>query len=219
MKEFQQVKYKSFNDFFSREVIKEYRPFPDRIQDLIAPCDGKLMVYQINADSVFQIKNSMYDINSLVQDKSLADQYIDGTCLIFRLTPDDYHRYCYIDDGEILSVKNIKGILHTVRPISLKHYNIYKMNSREYSVIQTENFGQIIQIEVGALFVGRIKNKTESGFVKRWTEKGMFEFGGSTIIMLLQKDKIVIEDIIFSNTNQNKETIVKMGNKIGEKKI
>jgi len=81
--------------------------------------------------------------------------------------------------------------------------------------MQTENFGKVLQIEVGALFVGRIKNQSASGLFERRKEKGMFEFGGSTIIMLFQKDKIVIDEIICNNTQQNKETIVKMGYKIG----
>jgi len=91
------------------------------------------------------------------------------------------------------------------------------MNSREYSIMQTENFGKVLQIEVGALFVGRIKNHiTTSGLFERRKEKGMFEFGGSTIIMLFQKDKIIIDEVICNNTLQNKETIVRMGNKIGK---
>ena len=219
MSEYEDVKYTSFNDFFSRDVKKECRFFPENEHDLFSPCDSKLTVYQIDENSVYKIKNSIYDIESLLQNKQLADEYINGVCLIFRLTADDYHRYCYIDNGELLSVKKINGVLHTVRPISLKHYNIYKINSREYSIIKTENFGQVIQIEVGALFVGRIKNNAISGSVKRRNEKGSFEFGGSTIIMLFQKDKVVIDEVINNNTRDNKETIVKMGYKIGKKNV
>ncbi|MCL2765713.1 MAG: phosphatidylserine decarboxylase [Treponema sp.] len=215
MNEYENARFSSFNEFFSREVKKEYRPFSDNTNDLISPCDGKLTVYQINAGSVFHIKNSIYDLNVLLQDKPLAEDYNNGVCLIFRLTPSDYHRYCYIDNGEIASSKKINGVLHTVRPVSLKHYNIYKLNSREYSIMQTENFGKVIQIEVGALFVGRIKNHISSGLFERRKEKGMFEFGGSTIIMLFQKDKAVIDGAIWNNTRLNKETIVKMGCKIG----
>ncbi|MCL2721163.1 MAG: phosphatidylserine decarboxylase [Treponema sp.] len=216
MDEYENVKYLSFNDFFSREVRKECRFSSENINDLISPCDGKLTVYKINSDSVFQIKNSLYNIDSLLQDKTLAGEYINGVCLIFRLTPDDYHRYCYIDNGEILAIKKINGVLHTVRPIALQHYNIYKMNSRECTIMKTDNFGKVIQIEVGALFVGRIKNKAASGFFNRKGEKGLFEFGGSTVILLFQNNKIIIDDIIYSNTMNDKETIVKMGCKIGE---
>ena len=217
MKEYKDVKYISFNDFFAREIKKELRPFPDNPYELAAPCDGKLMAYPITADSVFYIKNSMYDVGELLQDKILASEFINGVCLIFRLTPEDYHRYSYIDDGEITYHKKIKGVLHTVQPISQQRFNIYVQNSREYTVMQTINFGKVIQMEVGALFVGRITNHLTGGAFKRGDEKGMFEFGGSSIVMLFQKNSITIDDAIFKNTQQNIETRVQLGYKIGEK--
>jgi len=217
MDEYENKKYSSFNKFFSREVKKEYRPINDNLNDLISPCDGKLTVYQITADSIFCIKNSKCDLESLLLDKSLAGEYAGGVCLIFRLTPDDYHRYCFIDNGKIVSFKKIKGVLHTVRPISLQRYYVYKLNSREYAVLQTENFGKVIQMEIGALFVGCIKNHETSGNFKRAGEKGMFEFGGSTIVMLFPKDSVTIDNAILQNTQNNYETIVRMGCKIGEK--
>lgn len=217
MKEYKDVKYISFNDFFTREIKKELRPFPDNPHDLAAPCDGKLMAYPITADSVFYIKNSMYDVAELLQDKMLSSEFINGVCLIFSLTPDDYHRYCYIDEVEIVFHKKIKGVLHTVRPISQQRYNIYVQNSREFTVMQTKNFGKVIQMEVGALFVGRITNHMTGFVFKRGDEKGKFEFGGSTVVMLFQKNSITIDDVIYKNTQQNKETIVKMEYKIGKK--
>jgi phosphatidylserine decarboxylase len=166
LNEYENEKYKSFNDFFSRKIKENLRPFPDNENDLASPCDGKLSVYPITDDGIFNIKNSVYDITGLLRDKSLADEYVNGFCLIFRLTPDDYHRYTFIDDGELLSIKKIKGILHTVRPISHRHYKIYAQNYREYIVMQTANFGKVIQMEVGALFVGRIKNHVINGKFK-----------------------------------------------------
>jgi len=215
MSDYEDVKYRSFNDFFSRKVKSGARPFPNRTNDLAAPCDAKLTAYPITGDGIFHIKNSVYNLNDLLGDKSLADEYLNGICLIFRLTPDDYHRYCYIDNGEILSYKKIKGVLHTVRPISHRHYRIYAQNAREYAVIQTENFGKAVQMEVGALFVGRIKNHTKNGQFKRGAEKGLFEFGGSTIVMLFQKECVAIDEAIYENTLRDKETIVKQGYKIG----
>jgi len=215
--EYENEKYKSFNDFFSRKIKNNLRPFPDDKRNLASPCDAKLTVYQVTSDSAFQIKNSVYSLTGLLLDESLAKEFIDGICLIFRLTPDDYHRYAFIDDGEIIASKRIKGVLHTVRPIAYRHYRIYAQNSREYTVMQTANFGKVIQMEVGALFVGRILNNQVSGKIKRAAEKGMFKFGGSTIIMLFQRDKVTIDEIICKNTQQDKETIVKMGNKIGSK--
>jgi len=217
MKEYKDVKYKSFNDFFVREVKKEFRPFSTDFNEVVAPCDGKLTAYPITEDNAFHIKKSTYDIYSILKDKKLAKEFIGGVCCIFRLTPDDYHRYCFIDDGVITYSKKIKGVLHTVRPISNDRYNVYTQNSREYAVLETKNYGKVVQMEVGALFVGRISNSATSGEFKRGDEKGMFEFGGSTVVVFFQKDKVKIDDVIYKNTQQNKETIVKMGYKIGTK--
>ena len=208
-------KYKSFNDFFTRDIKRESRPISEDITDVISPCDAKLSAYPISSDSLFKIKDTTYSLKCLLNDDELSDDFIDGICLIFRLMPDDYHRYCFIDDGDILSHKKINGVLHTVRPIALENYNIYKQNAREYSVLQTKNFGKVIQIEVGALFVGRIINHKTTGSFERGEEKGMFEFGGSTIVMLFQKNTIEIDNTIYENTRNNKETIVKQGYKIG----
>ena len=217
MGEYKDTRFLSFNNFFTREIKNGLRLYPDSLCDLAAPCDGRLSAFHITGDSMFHIKNSVYDIAGLLQDELLAEEFVNGICLIFRLTPVDYHRYAFIDDGEILRHKQIKGVLHTVRPISLKRYNVYAQNSREYMLMQTKNFGKMVQMEVGALFIGRIANYALEGSVRRGQEKGMFEFGGSTVILLFQQDAITIDKSIYDNTKNNYETIVKMGSRIGTK--
>ena len=155
----------------------------------------------------------------LVKNKKLASKYKNGYCLIFRLCVDDYHRYCYIDNGNKTSNKFINGVLYTVRPVVLGNYNIYKENSREYTILKTENFGDVVHIEVGATIVGRIKNHHEEYTFKKGEEKGMFEFGGSTIVLLIEKNRVTIDKEILDNTKQGYETVVKYGEKIGNKGI
>ena len=74
------------------------------------------------------------------------------------------------------------------------------------------------QVEVGAMLVGRIVNYHGERAVKRGEEKGMFEFGGSTIVMLFEKDRIEIDSDILRNSANGDETIVKYGEKIGKSK-
>lgn len=217
LNEYVESDYKTFNSFFKREIKKEYRSISNRKIDLIAPCDGKLISYNITEQSTFKIKNSIYDIKSLLQNQTLAQEFKNGTILIFRLTPDNYHRYCFIDDGQIISSKTIKGVLHTVRPIALNRYKVYIENTREYTVLKTENFKKVVQMEVGALFVGRITNYKTKGKIQRGEEKGTFEFGGSTIVMLFKENTVEIDKRILKNTKEGKETIIKMGDIIGTK--
>jgi len=213
---YEKKKYISYNDFFTRKIILKERPIDNNKKSLISPCDAKLLVYKINKDLTLKIKDSYYDINTLVND-NIMNEYKDGYALIFRLSTDNYHRYCYIDNGIKSENHYIKGKFHTVQPISLKHYNFFKTNCREYTILNTENFDKVIDIDVGALGVGKIKNHHQNYNFKKGEEKGYFEFGGSTIVLLLKKDIVNIDDDILKNSKENIETIVKYGEKIGKK--
>lgn len=208
---------KSYNDFFTRKIRPEMRKIDRNPESLISPCDSKLSVYNINHDSVFEIKGSQYSIYDMIKNPELARRFEGGICLIFRLEVTDYHRYCYFDSGRKSNNVHIKGILHTVNPIAFRRYNVYKQNSREYTLLHTKNFGDAVQIEVGAMMVGKIQNHHGKCHFVRGQEKGMFLFGGSTIVLLLQKDKALIDDDIVRNTKNGFETIVKYGEKIGLK--
>ena len=207
--------FRSYNQFFTRRIKPEKRPIDRVPSHLISPCDSKLSVYRIDSGSVFAIKGSHYRVADLLRNKFMSDRFNGGLCLIFRLEVDDYHRYCYIDDGIKTENTFIPGELHTVNPIALEKYNIYKRNSREYTLIHTEHFGDVVQVEVGAMMVGRICNRHGAKSVHRGEEKGRFEFGGSTIVMLLEKGAAEIDHDILKNSFEGFETIVKYGEKIG----
>ena len=207
-------KFRSYNEFFTRRVKRGMRPIDRMPSHFISPCDSKLTVYKIGKSSVFRIKGSRYRVSDLIQNDFLAKRYEGGYCMIFRLEVDDYHRYCYIDSGTKTENTFINGELHTMNPIALEHYNIYKRNCREYTVLHTENFGDVVQVEVGAMMVGRIVNRHGAAEVVRGEEKGKFEFGGSTIVLLVQEDMIRIDDDILRNSAENIETVVKYGEKV-----
>ena len=212
---YEDKKYKSFNEFFVRK-IKKINKVSNK-DCFIANCDCKISVYKIDSDLVLNVKQSKYDIKELIKDEETASLYNDGYAIVYRLEPSNYHRYIYIDDGMLLSHKVIKGKLHTVNPIVYDKYNVFTENTREVSVLQTDNFDKIVQIEVGALCVGKIRNNNCSKF-KRYDEKGYFEFGGSTIIHLIKKDVIDIEKEIIDNTMSDIETRVSVGDVIGKKR-
>ena len=207
--------FRSYNQFFTRRIKPEKRPIDRVPSHLISPCDSKLSVYRIDSGSVFAIKGSHYRVCDLLKNSFLARRFEGGYCCIFRLEVDDYHRYCYIDSGRKSDNVFIAGELHTVNPIAMKHYNIYKRNSREYTVLHTDNFGDIAQIEVGAMLVGRICNRHGVHEFVRGEEKGRFEFGGSTIVLLFERDAIVPDPDLLKNTAEGFETVVKYGEKIG----
>lgn len=215
MDDYEDCIYSSYNDFFTRRIKEDRRIIDRQAEHLIAPCDGKLSVYHINKDSRFIIKNTPYTLKSLLKSEKLARRYEHGTLLLFRLSVDDYHRYCYIDNGKKTKNYRIKGIFHTVNPLANDVVPVYKENSREYSILHSENFGRVLLMEVGAMLVGKIVNYHEEAAVQRGEEKGRFEFGGSTVIVCLEKGKAVIDNDILENSFNGIETVVKMGEKIG----
>lgn len=216
MSEYEQRKFGSFNDFFTRKILESKRPVDMDASHFIAPCDSKLCVYSITKEAKFCIKETWYTLEELVKDKEVAASFEGGQLLLFRLTVGDYHRYSYVESGNKSRNYHIPGFFHTVNPVANDHYPIYKENTREFSLIDTEHFGQVLQMEVGATMVGRIVNYEDACTCVRGQEKGKFEFGGSTIIVCVQKNKVVIDSDISMNTKNGIETVVKLGEKIGE---
>ena len=206
--------YHNFDEFFRREIKKECRPIPKDTSMLLAPCDSKLLVYNIDPDMHLHIKNSCYTLGELFKDESLARKYAGGLCLVFRLCVDNYHHYAFIDDGQVINNKKIDGILHTVRPIAHEYCSVFTENKREYAILDTKHFGEIIQMEVGAIMVGEICNVDVKKF-KRGDEKGWFRYGGSTVILFLKKDQAIIDDDIIVQSKKNIETEVSMFEVIG----
>lgn len=214
MERYEEGPFRCYNDFFCRRLRQGISAAGDP-GSLISPCDAKLSVYRIEKDSRFFIKGTAYRVADLLQNLELAKLYEGGLCLIFRLTVDDYHRYCYVDSGTKGPNIFIPGKLHTVQPIALERHDIYKENCREYTVMDTDHFGRIVQVEVGALMVGKICNFKQEGSFRRGEEKGMFQFGGSTIVLLLRQGSAQLDQELLDNTAGHMETIVKIGEEIG----
>lgn len=209
--------FKCFNDCFARKMKPSKRNIDMDPSAFIAPCDGLLTVYNINKGTVIPIKQSQYNVARLLHSRKLAARYEEGYCLVYRLCVDNYHRYVYPDNG-VKGVNHfINGKLHTVQPVALEKIPVFTENCREFTVMNTENFGKITQMEVGAMLVGKIKNHHGRHVIKRGEEKGCFLYGGSTIIILVEKDRVVIDDAILKASSEGVETPVKLGEYVGRK--
>lgn len=211
--------WNSFNAFFHRHIRPETRPMGDEtVGELISPADSKVLVYPIRDGLVMPIKESEYTVASLLQDEALAERYQNGWALVFRLCVDDYHRYCFPASGEKEPDVFIPGKLHTVQPIALRKRPVFCENSRSYTLLHTEKFGEVVQMEVGALLVGKIVNHDPNirKTVKAGEEKGYFAFGGSTIVLLFDENTFVPDEELIRNTQDDLETIVRFGETVGK---
>lgn len=215
MDEYEEEDYESYNQFFTRRVREGQRSFPEAPELLGAPCDGRITAYPISQAASFTIKHTVYTMEGLLRSRKLAKKFEGGILCILRLTVEDYHHFCYVDGGERTKNYHIPGVFHTVNPTAGEHYPIYTENTREFCLLKSNNFGTLMMMEVGAMLVGKIVNHHEKMAVRRGMEKGFFEYGGSTVILAFQKDKVIIDEDILKNTAEGFETAVKMGEQIG----
>ena len=212
MSQYESRKFKSYNDFFTRKIKDGMRPVLQDENSLICPCDCKASCYQLADGAVFEIKKGEYDLKSLLRSRSLADKFKGGYAFVLRLTVDDYHRYCYPCDGKKGENRHISGVFHTVNPAAFSYCKVFKENTREYCVIKSPVFGEIIQMEVGATMVGKISNHHKGeAFVKKGEEKGKFEFGGSTVVLIVKKEAVIKPEILLERTQNGCETVLRQG--------
>lgn len=212
--------FSSFNEFFYRKLSPESRLINKNRTEFISPCDGKLLAIEnIDSNSSFRVKGFKYTVDDLIQDRSISKLYKNGTCLIFRLCPTDYHRFHFIDSGVCMNSTHIKGCYYSVNPVALKNIDrVFTENKREYSIFKSDNFDDIIYVEVGATFVGSIIQTYHPNIkITKGSEKGYFKFGGSTVILLLKEGIINLDEDIKVQSKLGIETSVKLGEKIGKR--
>ncbi|MGL5151873.1 MAG: phosphatidylserine decarboxylase [Clostridium sp.] len=212
--------FTSFNDFFIRTLKDGARPIDMNENILISPGDGRLTALDnISMNDLVQVKGLTYSLEELIQNKEIAKQYEGGVCLILRLCPTDYHRYHFIDNGIPGESHYIDGNYYSVNPIALEKIpKLFCQNKREWSIFKSDNFGDIIHIEVGATCVGTIiQSYTPNSRVLKGSEKGYFKFGGSTTILFFKKNTVEIDEEILIQSSLGFETKVLMGETIGNK--
>ena len=212
---YEECDYSSFNDFFTRKIKPDCRPVPEDLDVLISPCDCLATVYPIQENTTFSIKNTEYTLRSLLRSPRLAKRFRGGYAYVLRLTVEDYHRYLYSVSGKQSKNYHIDGTYHTVNPIANDYLPIYKENTREYTVIHSKEFGDVLQMEVGALLVGKISNHKQRTVVTRGEEKGFFEYGGSTIVVLTQKGRVTPRSDLLTNSKNGYETKVLQAHPLG----
>jgi phosphatidylserine decarboxylase len=209
--------FASFNDFFIRRLTPAARPVSSDPAALIAPADSRLQLFTIEKDTRLTIKGTAMTLGQLLGVSSLESAFNGGLCLIFRLAPCDYHRFGYMDDGIQGPVHTIDGCLHSVSPLSLRHKpDVHCTNFRQWCQVHSPRLGTLIQVEVGAMMVGSIvQHLPHGGPCRRGQEKGYFQFGGSTVIVILEPGRAVIDADISEYSAKGIETLVRYGERVG----
>ncbi len=209
----------SFDDFFTRKLKRGSRKFSQDPKEAILFADGRYLFFE-KVEEVYRffVKGREFSLSSLLQDESLSGEYRDGSMVIARLAPMDYHRFHFPFEVEIKKSWEIPGPLYSVNPLALrKNWHYLCENKRVITEMENPHFGKVLYIEIGATYVGTIHqtyDPAKSG--KKGEEKGYFSFGGSCIILLFQKDKILFDSDLLEGARQNMEVKALFGQPMGK---
>lgn len=211
--------FTSFNDFFIRKLKKEARPIAPEKNTAVIPADGRFLFYQnITSEKNFIVKGKTFDLKRFLKDEALAKYFENGSLILGRLCPVDYHRFHFPVAGTPLEARLINGYLYSVNPEAIKlNIDIFYENKRYLTEIESEKFGKVLFLDIGATAVGRvIQTYTPGQKVEKGDEKGYFEFGGSEVAVLFEKGRLHIDKDLLENTQNDFETLCKVGESLGK---
>ena len=206
----------SFQDFFCRKLKKTARPIAS--EGVIFPSDGRHMGFQkVDEKSCFWVKGQRFELETLLGDPSLAKRYQEGTLVLSRLCPADYHRFHFPISGIPGKSRLISGPLFSVHPIALRAYaQALFQNKRMVTIVETESWGSVVLVEVGATCVGSIRQTYTPGrFYAKGSEKGFFSMG-SSLVTLFEPGRVLLAEDLRVKTAEGYELYAHMGDGMGE---
>ncbi|EEQ90919.2 phosphatidylserine decarboxylase [Blastomyces dermatitidis ER-3] len=214
--------FKSFNEFFYRALKPGARPCsaPNNPKIVVSPADCRSVVFdRIDEATKIWVKGREFSVERLLGKAYPEDakRYKNGALGIFRLAPQDYHRFHIPVDGMMGTPKTIEGEYYTVNPMAIRSaLDVYGENVRIIVPIDSVEHGRVMVICVGAMMVGSTVITAEGGQkVARGDELGYFKFGGSTLLVLFEPGKIAFDSDLVGNSLGALETLVRVGMSIG----
>lgn len=208
--------FKNFNQFFYRALKPDARPCsaPDDPRVIVSPADSRTVVFDKMEDATrIWVKGRDYSVEKLLGDAYPLDakRYKNGALGIFRLAPQDYHRFHIPVDGVLGTPKLIDGEYYTVNPMAIRSaLDVYGENVRVIVPIDSAVHGRVMYICIGAMMVGSTVITRKAGEkVKRAEELGYFKFGGSTILLLFEPGSMKFDDDLIENSKGALETLVR----------
>lgn len=210
--------FQSFNEFFARKLRKDARPIDPDPARVVFPADGRHLCIPDLADHVgLFVKGEMFDLAALIGDQELAEPYRNGSLLMSRLCPTDYHRFHFPVAGTPGPSRLLPGPLFSVNPLALRqNIEILATNKRVVTRIDTEDCGTVLMCEIGATCVGGIVQTYRPGErIKKGDEKGYFRFGGSSTILIFEPGRVVFDEDLREQSAMHRELYARMGDSVG----
>jgi phosphatidylserine decarboxylase len=212
------AQFRSFNEFICRRIDLSKRAIDPDPRTFISPVDGRLLAYrEVAADRTFQIKSGEFDLRRLLADEDLSRRYQGGSVVILRLYLADYHHFHFPDSGVPGEPRIVPGRYFAVSPYSRQWaVPFYGENRRTITLFDSDVFGRVALIEIGAFTVGSIQQTFVPHVrVSKGDPKGYFELGASVVVLVLQRGAIQLDEDLCRNTEAGLETFVRLGERIG----
>lgn len=209
----------SFNQFFFRKLKANARPISREANSIVFPADGRhLVLPDLSKTKYIYAKGQKFCLASLLGDLPLSEKFQNGSMVISRLCPVDYHRFHVPCGGTIKSRTLINGFLYSVNPMALrKKISVFWENKRYLTVLQNEKIGDVLQLMVGATCVGSVHWTSNIGkSLKKGDEQGYFSFGGSCVITIFPPSSIIFRTDLCEKSSKGIETYGMMGEKMAE---
>jgi phosphatidylserine decarboxylase len=210
--------YRTFNEFFYRKLRPEARPIDRDEHSVVFPADGRhFVIPDLSKIKQVYAKGQSFDLPSLFGSSELAKPYSNGSMIISRLCPVDYHRFHFPVSGKISDSTLLNGTLFSVSPIALrKRLSIFWENKRYLSFLENDTIGNVVQFLIGATCVGSVHlSESKNSFVQKGQEYGYFSFGGSCVITIFPPSTISFSEHILGWSEKGIEAYGKMGEKVG----
>lgn len=209
--------FRSFNEFFYRRLKPSARPIVSDPNAIAFPADARHLGFPdaSQIEGVF-VKGQRFDLARLMDDATLAARYAKGAVVLSRLCPVDYHRFHFPVAGRASEARLVNGPLYSVNPIALRKQLAYLWeNKRTITTIETEKLGTVLMLEIGATNVGSIQQTYRPGPINMGDEKGYFEFGGSSTLLLFEPGRIRLADDLVEHSHQQRELYARIGDRLG----
>lgn len=210
--------FRTFNEFFYRRLKPGARRIDPDLGTAVFPADGRHLV-AVDSEHWpgILVKGGRLDLDDLVRDPGMAERFRRGTLILSRLCPVDYHRFHFPVSGRVGAPRPISGPLFSVNPIALRrNLDIFIRNKRYVSKIDTEQWGSVLMVEVGATCVGAVEYTYTGGTqVTKGDEKGYFRFGGSSVITIFEPGRIAPAEDLLAHSSEFREVYARMGDTMG----
>ncbi len=198
------LKFKSFNEFFTRSLKQGVREVDTDVTSIVSPADGAIsQLGKINEGDIFQAKGQSFSVEKLIGDPQLAEPFKHGEFATVYLSPKDYHRVHMPYAGTLTETLYIPGELFSVNQTTAENIpGLFARNERMVCLFDTD-LGRMAVVLVGAMIVagietvatgkvkptGRLELNHHELKLEKGDELGRF-YLGSTAVVLFEQDKM-----------------------------